>query len=111
MSKTDPRYVPYYQELHPNSIVVATTSISAVLAQIDLGLECNMLELFNNDTTSTIYLMLTGDTTAAYVTSHGIPIYAESYYSIERRVRNFVLVAAAAGVDVRIIGHYNNTGS
>jgi len=86
-----------------NPLMMAPTSVSAV----NFANNVTLLEVFNNDNTLPIYV---GFNSVAIETlsAQGLPIVAESFYSIDRDTSTVYIGNAdpLLSVDVRVVGHY-----
>ena len=106
MNKTDPRFVPAYKPLRPNKLVIASQHIGTDLITIDLGVMCDLIEILNKSESSTLYVLMSTDGLLETVKSQGLPVFPMSFYSVDRRVRKFLITSDSPGTDVRILGHY-----
>jgi len=90
--------------LLPNTSVLESVVLTPTTsASITFSPKVETLEVFNNTGSSTVYLLF-GTTTFANLTSKGLPILEESYYSIDRDITS-VTVGSNGNADLRIIGH------
>ena len=89
--------------LSNTSVVESITLIPITSSVITFSPKIETLEVFNNTGSSTVYLLF-GTTTFANLTSKGLPILEESYYSIDRDITS-VTVGSNGTADLRIIGH------
>lgn len=85
------------------SIVSAPTSVST----INFSGPIVLLEVFNNDTVLPIYVGF-NNVSLATLSANGLPIVAESFYSIDRETSTFYIgnVDPLLSIDVRVVGHY-----
>jgi hypothetical protein len=86
------------KSIYQNLTLTANTSSNIIYSPI-----INLLEVFNDDTNNKIYLAFE-TMTFAQLTSQGLAILPEVYYSIERDIAQ-VTIGTVKGAAVRVIGH------
>jgi len=90
----------------PNTTYIAGSSLtnwsSGVFA---FATKVTLIEIFNNDDTNTIYFLPYLTTDFYTLTSSGLPIIAQSYYSIERETQTVTIGVGTSASDIRVFGH------
>lgn len=83
----------------------AVTLVSAVPQVINFSPMVNTVEILNNDSTKSVYL-LWGTTTISALTSQGLVLGGGAYYSIDRATTQLSLGSIENNINVRVFGHY-----
>jgi hypothetical protein len=83
-------------------ITLSTNSMST----INFSPTVKLLEIFNNDSNNTVYVGFNTYTSLSSLSAIGLPIKAQTLYSIERITPN-VTIGSINGANVRVFGHYN----
>ena len=91
----------------PNATEVASITIanSGAVSAISLTNYSKTIEI-RNISDNTIYLYWTA-TTYPIITSMGMPLDLDTFYSIDRRTKGIWIASAGDNADVRIFSHYN----
>jgi len=90
--------------LLPNSSVIASITLTPITSSvITFTPKIDTIEIFNNTSSAPAYVSF-NTTTFVNLTSKGLPILEESYYSIDREITS-VTVGTNGNSDLRIIGH------
>lgn len=94
----------------PNTTIYATNGaiLSNGVSSYNFGATVQTVEIFNMDSANTVYLSF-NSTVASTISSVGLPIIAEGYYSIDRECQQVNIGNPnATSSDVRVIGHYRS---
>jgi hypothetical protein len=94
---------------YPDTTVYQSVTVPAnTLSTITFPRQMLVVETFNNSQDNTLYIGF-NSTTLAVLSSTGLPIQPESFYSIDRMTTNIYLGnASSSPIDARVIGHYRN---
>jgi hypothetical protein len=87
-----------------NSIYVASGTYNTNVTTLTPPAPLQKLEIYNTTSSSTVYFLASA-TTAGNVTSFGMPIPANTYYTLNAPVATLSLCATTT-VNVRVIGYY-----
>ena len=97
-------------EIRPDTTSYQTTSIAPTsVSTILFTPKVVTVEVFNNDQNIPAYVNFNSSALAT-VSSQGLPILPESFYSVDRETTRMYIgnANASTSIDVRIIGHYRN---
>lgn len=83
----------------------SVTLVSAVPQVINFTPMVNTVEILNNNSTKTVYL-LWGSTTISVLTSQGMVLGGGAYYAIDRATTQLTLGSIEDNINVRVFGHY-----
>lgn len=94
-------------EVLTNQVVVSSITLSNNVSTIDFSsLNVKELEVYNNDINETAYLLYTNSTTLDSISSIGLPLVPEAYYSISKEVDYVSIGSLGNSVNIRVFGHY-----
>jgi hypothetical protein len=92
-------------ELLPIYVLASALSFSNNLSTVSFNPTIQMFEIFNYDSSNTIFMSFSNITQLATLTAQGLPILPNAYYSIDKNVSQ-VVVGTNKSADVRVFGHY-----
>jgi len=76
------------------------------LTTINFNPSISFLEVFNNDNSNKVYIRFYSTTSVSAISAIGLPILAQSYYSIERDITTLTVGTNLTATDIRVFGHY-----
>jgi hypothetical protein len=102
-SSANPMYVV---QSGTNAVLVSTLSFSNSLSTISYATNISFLEIYNNDASNKMYVSFEPLTTVISLTSRGLPVSGQGYYSIDKTTSQVVVGSNLSVSDVRVFGHY-----
>lgn len=97
-------------EVRPNTTIKQSVTIPPLsVSAINFSPSVVIVEVFNTDLNIPIYIDFV-DSGLAAVSAEGLPLLAESFYSVDRETSQMWIGNADASnsIDVRVIGHYRS---
>lgn len=96
------------EDFTPTNTVYANVTVPANDSiKVEFSSTARTVELFNNNDSTTVFVHFNSSTLAT-ITSEGLPLQPEAFYSVDRHTNTFYIgnPDTNESVDVRVIGHY-----